>query len=172
MRMISVVLAAASVALAGCRDVSSFTTSGDSFQGLVVDAGFVRAGIDPDTCLCLTLDTNHLQDIPGAIWTTDGRFQAAPLRSIPELWSDPLSTLSFGEGRLRNLIYVVSAGIPGDDAGEQDVMAVVSLMQSGDVEVRLLSGAPPVGGDAATPSSRVFGVFPLSRQPGPCPCSS
>ncbi len=160
------------VALAGCRDVSSFSTSGDSFQGLVVDAGFVRAGVDPNACLCLTLDTNHLQDIPGEIWTTDGRFQAAPLRSIPELWSDPLSTLTFGEGRLRNLIYVVSAATAGDDAGEQDVMAVVSLMQSGNVEVRLLSGAPPVGGDAATPSTRMFGVFPLSRQSGPCPCSS
>jgi hypothetical protein len=174
MRTTRFVLVAAGVVLAGCRDVSSFTNSGDSYQGAVVDASFVLAGIDPATCLCLTLDANHLQDAPGAIWTTDGYFQAAALRPIPELWRDPLSTLSFGDGRLRNLIYVVSSSTPFYDGGGQDVFAVMSLMQSGDVEVRLLAGAPPLGsdGDAAVPATHIFGVFPLTRHPGPCPCSS
>lgn len=170
------VLAVGSVILAGCRDVSSFTTSGDSFQGIVVDAEFVRAGIDPGTCLCLTLDANHLQDTPGAISTTDGRFLMTPLRPIPELWNDPLSTLSFGDGRLRNLIYVASSSTSLTDGGGQDVFAVLSLMQSGDVEVRLLAGAPPVGADSDADSdagpNHVFGVFLLSRHSGPCPCSS
>jgi hypothetical protein len=168
------VVAAGGIVLAGCRDVSSFTNSGDSYQGAVVGAPFFFAGIDPSTCLCLTLDANHLQDAPGTIWTSDGHFQAAALRPIPELWRDPLSTLSFGDGRLRNLIYVVSPDTTLYDGGGQDVFAVVSLMQSGDVEVRLLAGAPPIGSDedGAAPTDHVFGVFPLTRHPGPCPCSS
>src|SRR5882672_9444576 len=117
--------------VAGCRDLSAFsTTDGDRFESPVVNAGFVLAGLQPDTNLCLTLDTDHLQDDPGAISTDDGLFHKVPLRPIPQLWHDPLSTLSFGEGRLKNLIYVARSS-----AGD-DVFVVVSLMQSGEIEVR------------------------------------
>ncbi len=163
MRATWFVLAAGSVALAGCRDVSSFTTSGDSFQGNVVDDAFFCAGVDAGTCMCLTLDANHLQDAPGAVSTTDGRFQMTALRPIPELWRDPLSTLSFGDGRLRNLIYVASSTTPLYDGGGQDVFVVVSLMQSGDVEVRLLAGAPSLGADAAAQSSQYFRRVPADK---------
>src|SRR5271165_2776509 len=82
-----------------CRDVSGFSTHGDSYQGAVVDAPFVLAGIDGgSTSLCLTLDTNHLQDAPGSLSTSDGLFHAVALRAIPQIWQDPLSTLQFGEG--------------------------------------------------------------------------
>ncbi|MCL2450703.1 MAG: hypothetical protein FWD17_17285 [Polyangiaceae bacterium] len=159
------------LAVFGCRDVSSFTTSpNDRYEGVVVDADFVRSGIAAGTSLCLTLDADHLQDAPGLISTRDGRFHLAPLRSIPQIWNDPLSTLSFGEGRLKNLVYVVSATTPfGDNEGD-DVLAVVSLMQSGGVEVRLVRGAPPVGGDAGATGAptNVFGVFQLAREKGPC----
>ena len=72
----------------------------------MIDAGFVLAGLQPNTSLCLTLDTDHLQDAPGALSTDDGLFQAALLRPIPQIWHDPLSTFTFGEGRLKNLLYV------------------------------------------------------------------
>ena len=75
----------------------------------MVNAGFVLAGILPNTKLCLTLDTDHLQDAPGAISTDDGLFRKAPLRPIPQIWHDPLSTLTFGEGRLKNLVYVATS---------------------------------------------------------------
>jgi hypothetical protein len=97
------------------------------------------------------------------------------LRPIPQLWHDPLSTLTFGEGRLKNLLYVVSpSSSAGDTAG--DVFAVVSLMQSGDVEVRLLRGAPGLDADAGSASSgatsatanNIFAVFILGRQKEPC----
>src|SRR5271165_705278 len=82
-----------------CRDVSGFSSNGDSYQGAVVDAPFVLAGVDGgSTSLCLTLDTNHLQDTPGVLSTSDGRFHAVPMRVIPQLWHDPLSTLQFGDG--------------------------------------------------------------------------
>jgi hypothetical protein len=159
--------------LAACRDLHGFSTGpNDRYQGVVVDADFVRVGVDAGTSLCMTLDADHLQDAPGAMWTSDGRFQAAPFRPVPELWHDPLSTLSFGEGRLKNLMYVVTATETFGDGQGDDVLAVASLMQSGGVEVRLLRGAPPVGSDAADAappgSDRVFAVFPLSRMTGPC----
>lgn len=152
--------------VAACRDLSGFsTTDGDRYEAPVVNAGFVLAGMRPDTTLCLTLDTDHLQDAPGAVSTDDGLFHKVPLRPIPQIWHDPLSTLSFGEGRLQNLIYVATSS-SGDD-----VFIVVSLMQSGDIEVRLLRGAPSLPGDGgATPSSggNLFALFDLKRKEGPC----
>ncbi len=133
----------------GCRDLSSFTTGGDRFEGAVVQGDFVRAGVGPLTRLCLTIDADHLQDQPGAISTDDGRFHQAALRSIPQIWHDPLSTLSFGEGRLKNLVYAAGASSPFGDGLGDDVFVVVSLMQSGDVELRLLRGAPGLGVDGA-----------------------
>jgi hypothetical protein len=154
----------------GCRDLSGFTTSpGESYQGAVVAGDFVRAGIPAGTRLCLTLDADHLQDGPGALSTDDGRFHLVPLRPIPQIWNDPLSTLTFGEGRLKNLVYVVRATTSFGDGNGDDVFAVVSLMQSGDVEVRLLRSAPPVAGaDAGPAGGNVFAVFDLSREKGAC----
>lgn len=146
---------ATTVAIAGCRDPSRFSSHGDRFEGPVVAGSFVRAGLGPDVTMCLTIDSDHLQDGPGTISTSDGRLRAAPLRPIPQIWHDPLSTLSFGEGREQNLVY---AAAPAD---AQDLMVVVSLMQEDAIEVRLLRGAPPA--DAA-----VFGVFTLRRLSGPC----
>jgi hypothetical protein len=157
---------AALCATSGCRDLSGFsTTDGDRYQGSVVNAGFVLAGMQPTTQLCLTLDTDRLQDAPGAISTSDRMLQGVALRPIPQIWHDPLSTLSFGEGRLKNLVYVAKA-TSGDD-----VWVVVSLMQSGDVEVRLLRGAPGLSADGAAseaPGGNLFAVFSLSRYQGPC----
>jgi hypothetical protein len=164
-------LALALPAIAGCRDLSSFSTAGGSFEGQVVQADFVRAGVDATARLCLTLDTDHLQDAPGTLSTSDGRFQMVAMRPIPQLWQDPLSTLTFGEGRVKNLVYVVAATTPYADGNGNDAFIVVSLMQSGDVEVRLLRGAPGLmgdGGGAAASGGNVFAVFDLTRQQTPC----
>jgi len=163
-------VAGIALALGGtdCRDLSSFSTGGDRFEGPVVSGDFVRAGVADQTHLCLSLDADHFQDGPGLLATDDARFASAPLRPIPELWRDPLSTLSFGEGRLRNLIYVVTATEPFNDGNGDDVLAVISLMQSGDVEVRLLRGAPPLGPNDGGAGGNLFAIFVLSRQKGPC----
>lgn len=155
----------------GCRDVSRFSSHGDRFQGAVVKGSFVRSGVVEDARMCLTLDTDHLQDAPGTVTTSDGRFAGAPLRPIPQIWHDPLSTLNFGDGRVQNLVYAASP-IPGEAGASdaQDVMVIVSLMTSERVEVRLVRGAPQT--DAAPPppgvAGALFGVFNLDREPGPC----
>jgi hypothetical protein len=155
----------------GCRDLSGFSTKGGHYEGCIVRGDFVRAGVDSKTALCLTIDADHLQDAPGTLSTSDGRFRAVPLRPIPQVWHDPLSTLSFGEGRLKNLVYVVTASTPFADGRGNDVFVIASLMQSGDVEVRLLRGAPDLtadGGVSSQETGNVFAVFDLARQQGEC----
>lgn len=165
MRVLSVV--ALALALAACRDLSRFSSHGDRFEGPVVTGSFVRSGIGEGTTMCLTLDTEHLQDGPGVISTSDGRFDKAPLRQIPQIWHDPLSTMSFGEAREKNLVYAVR---PSNET--VDAFVVVSLMQSGGVEVRVLRGAPDMTTtttDAGTGAPQpIFGVFSLDRRDGAC----
>jgi hypothetical protein len=153
------------VALAGagisCTDVTSWSTRGDHFEGLVVQGGFVRTGFGGDVTMCMTFDGAHVQDAPGMIATNDGRFHAAPLRPIPQVWHDAFSTMSFGEGRVRNLPYAVQ---PVKD--EPDAMAIVSLMKDDAIEVRIVRGAP--GRDGGTVEAPLFAIFRLERHPGPC----
>lgn len=170
MRLAALVLT--TVSLAACRDVTRFSSKGDHFEGSVVKGSFVRSGVIEDSRMCLTLDTDHLQDAPGSLTTSDGRFRAAPLRPIPQIWHDPLSTLAFGDGRVQNLLYAASPSSVDAEASEaQDVMVIVSLMQTDHIEVRLLRGAPQT--DAGPPPPGVgralFGVFTLDRAGGPCP---
>ncbi|HEX7664172.1 MAG TPA: hypothetical protein VF407_06675 [Polyangiaceae bacterium] len=157
----------ASLVGVGCRDTAGFSTGSGHYEGAVLSGDFVRSGIADQTRACVTLDADHLQDTPGALWTSDGRFEATPLRPIPQIWHDPLSTLTFGEGRTKNLIYVVT---PNGEGGlsSADVFAVVSLMQTGTIEVRLMRGAPSAdGGDVG--NDDIFGVFDLDSKPGACP---
>jgi hypothetical protein len=154
---------AASLA-AACTDVSRFSNAGDHYQGTIAAGDFVRAGFDPSASLCLVLDANHLQDAPGTLTSSDGRFASTPLRPIPQIWHDPLSTLSFGEGRVQNLVYAVTPIADADALG--DIVAVVSLLQSGGVEVRLFRSAPAI--DAGPGGTSLFGVFSLSRGSGAC----
>ncbi len=153
--------------LSGCRDTAEFSTGSGHYEGAVVSGSFVRTGIADGTRACVTLDADHLQNTPGMLWTNDGRFHATPLRPIPQIWHDPLSTFSFGEGRTKNLMYVVSPSLDAGDPGT-DVMAVVSLMHTGGIEVRLIRGAPDAdGGDVD--ADIIFAVFDLDSTPGPCP---
>jgi hypothetical protein len=174
-------MVAAVTALApACHDVSSFSTvSGGSYEGPIVGASFVRAGLSASARVCLTIDTAHLQDSPGTISSNDGLFYQTPLRSIPQLWQDPLSTLTFGEGRIQNVIYVArgnaldgGASREGGASGEAgDVFVVVSFMVAGNIEARLLRGAPPAPDSGPAPAGppNLFGVFVLNRADAACP---
>ncbi|MDB4943621.1 MAG: hypothetical protein JWP97_3155 [Labilithrix sp.] len=164
MRATPLLLLGAALLAVGCRDVSRYSSRGDHYEGDVVKGSFVRTGIGEDARMCLSLDADHLQDAPGSITTADGRFRATPLRPIPQIWHDPLSTLSFGEGRRQNLVY---AATPDADSGDTtDLMVFLSLMSEGGVEVRLVRGAPAPG--VPTGAAPVFGVFTLERRDGAC----
>ena len=155
------------IGLVGCRDLAHFSTGEGHYEGTVVSANFLRAGISDDMRLCVTLDADKLQDAPGTVTSNDGKFSSTVLRPIPQIWHDPLSTLSFGEGRLKNLVYMAA---PSPDAGDPaDVMVILSLLESGAIEARLLRGAPTTKDGAVAASNNLFGAFTLVRAPGACP---
>jgi hypothetical protein len=166
----SVALLAALFATAmGCKSVARFSSrDGDHYEGDVVKGSFVRAGVAENARMCVILDANHLQDSPGTLSTSDGRFKGTPLRPIPQIWHDPLSTMSFGDGRVQNLVYVATPAAPASDT--QDIMVFMSLMDEGGIEVRLVRGAPQVDGGppAAGQPAPMFGVFTLDRRDGAC----
>ncbi len=160
--------ALASLAVVSCRDLEGFSTTGDeSYEGVVVPAYELRRAVapalDPGTTMRLTLDVARLQsNVPGEagmMTTTDGLFSATPLLPIEPLWHDTLSGLTFPEGRLRSVLYYVRASdsAPAPYAGV-NVLAVISLMVDGSVEVRLIGGPDP---------DVLYGVFRLRKtRPG------
>jgi hypothetical protein len=141
----------------GCRDLDRFDTGeSGAYCGSIIDGAFTRRGFDEGLGLRLTIDIDALQRSPGTLGTDDREtgpcapqalFEAAPLRVTPELFADPLSLLEF-------FIAWVESSCQGS------ALAVVSLMQAGDAEVRLLRSGTPVGA-ADTPGD--FGVFQLRR---------
>jgi hypothetical protein len=156
-------LAGLSLAELGCRDLDRFDT-GDrgSYCGQIIDSPFTRRGFEAGLGMRLTLDMDALQQAPGTLSTNDaatGRcapaplFDHAPLQVTPELFADPLSLLEFGATRDANFVTWVDSTCQGS------ALAVVSLMHTGDVEVRLLRR-----GDASSePTPGDFGVFQLQR---------
>jgi len=153
----------------GCKDVSRFSTApGESYCGSIVDAPFVRRGFLEKVRLRMTFDADHLADAPGALSTDDHLLTSTPMRPLPELLNDPLWTLTFGEGRDKNVLFAVD---PTDPAKGPTIMAVISLMHDGNAEVRLMRGAPLTGAGALGPADGepLFGVFaPMARQTGQC----
>ncbi len=154
--------------LGGCHDLDRFDTSnGGAYCGSIVTAPFIRdTSYPPNMRMQLHLDTSTLTTTPGDITTEDTLCGAQPLfkdaqmRALSEVESDPLGQMQFGEGREQNLFAWVDTTCHGT------VLAIVSLMQNDDVEVRLLKpeSAPPAG---EKPHSG-FAVFQLKRHKNDC----
>jgi hypothetical protein len=159
--------------LLGCADNARWSTAaGESYCGEVTSATFVRAGIPEGTKMRVELDAERLQSAPGRIWTTPfvsgERLSGAELRVIPQVLHDPLSTLNFGEGRVKNALAI--ADVPTIEPGRSATQAtvIVSLLQSGDVEIRLIRGASPGTAPGPEAAGQLFGVFRLKREKGDC----
>jgi hypothetical protein len=147
-----------------CNDVTSYSNRGDHYEGQIVQGAYIRAGFGADVSMYLTFDGARFQEPsgPGSITTNDGRFRAGALRPIPQEWHDTISLMSFGEGRVKSMIYAVAPARPE----EADALAVVSLMKDEAIEVRLIRSAP---GRTMPGDEPMFGVFRLERKPGPSP---
>ncbi len=149
----------ACVATSGCDHFDRFGTGSGSLEGTIEPSDLVRAGFPPGTSLCLELDTSQLQSAPGSLSTSDGRFSRTTLRPIPPLASDTLSNLSFADGQVRNLLFAVRTIEPSP----RDLLAIISLLDTGRVEVRLLNGAPGAAG-----IDPLYGVFALEKKSTRC----
>jgi hypothetical protein len=89
-------------------------------------------------------------------------FDNAPLRAIPELDHDPLSTLEFGEGRDYNFFGWVDSTCQGT------MLSLISLMRSDAIEVRLLKPAAMPPAEAQAEHRPGFALFTLSRKNEGC----
>src|SRR5690606_2358263 len=127
----------------GCSDLSKFELdTGEAYCGRMVSAplfhaGFVPDGSPPAMRLKLHLDVDRLTTLPGRITTDDetrglckdaggSLFDHAQLRAIPQVLHDPISMLKFGDGREHSFFAYADSTCQGT------MLAVVSLMQSGD----------------------------------------
>lgn len=150
----------------GCDDPDRFSTEpGESFCGAIVQGTFVRSSFGPAVQMRLTFDAARIESGPGSLSTSDGLLVEAPLRPLAPFFHDALSSLQFGEGRERSLLYFVDPA-----AGGPPLTAFVSLMEGGDVEVRLLRAAepPPPDTPPEVAPAPLFGVFPLKRRTSTC----
>lgn len=138
----------------GCsEDLSRYQLEEDqAYCGRMVSApsfhaGFVPDGTPPLLQLRLQLDVDLLTTLPGrlssddrdtGLCSEDGQplFDNALLRAIPPVQHDTISALQFGEGREHSFFSYVDSSCQGT------MLAVVSLMHSGDIEVRLFKPAP------------------------------
>ena len=103
-------------------------------------------------------------DANDGLCTTSGTvlFDNAPLRAIPELDHDPLSTLEFGEGRDYNFFAWVDSTCQGT------MLSVVSLMRNDGIEVRVLKPASMPAADAQSAERPGFALFSLTRRDEGC----
>ena len=156
-------LTAAGLAGFGCRDLDRFDTGeSGAYCGTIIDSAFTRSGFAPGLGMRLTLDVDALVIAPGTLSTDDTagpcspepEFNGAPLRVTEPLFADPLSQLEFGSTREHNFMAWV------DSSCRSSAFAVVSLMHTGAVEVRLLRRGEVIDGEGQPDE---FGVFQLER---------
>jgi hypothetical protein len=161
---------------AGCRDLDRFRLEENETYcgGMVGSPAFQIAllpkGLPQILRLRLDLDVDSLSTRPGALSTDDADrgycaaisgeplFARAPLRGIDQLMHDQLSSFEFGDGHELNLIAWVDSNCQGT------MLSIVSLMQDGSLEVRLLKPAelPPPDAPDEGPG---YGLFHLARRP-------
>ena len=137
------------LAVVGCHNLDGFTTrEGEAYCGPIAGAkfqtGFVPTGQPPDLTVALRLNAGKLTTQPGFLSSHNAAtslcgeqplFQDAPLRPIPVIDSDAISTLSFGEGHEHDFFAYVDSTCQGT------MLAVVSLMKNNLVELRLFKPA-------------------------------
>lgn len=160
--------------LSGCRDLDEFELREDeTFCGSLVSAplfheGLLPENVPPSLRLRLDLDVKQLATRPGTLTTDDavrglcspeGRafFEEAPLRTVEEALHDPISTATIGQGREQNVLAYV------DSSCGHSLLAIVSLMAGGSVEVRLFKPGPEPATDTPQRDRPGFGLFTLER---------
>ncbi len=157
-KLISVI--AVAFALIACTETGEYTTTpGECYHGTIKSSDFIRAGFDSDVKLWMTLDVNSLsQGIEGntTLTTSDGTFKNSVVVQMAQLQHDSLSLFTFPGGQVRSYLGYSkpASGLP--------VTTVISLMEHGDVEVRLMR--PDL--DESDDDTSLFGVFRLVLRDG------
>jgi hypothetical protein len=137
----------------------------------VFHSGFIPVGAPPSLRLKLELDTSSLADRPGTLNSSDAEgglckpdalFIDAPLRAIPEVLHDALSQMELGQGHEHDFLAWVDSTCQGT------MLAVVSLLTNGAVEVRLLKPGADISPEADPSQRSGFALFYLQRSETGC----
>ncbi len=163
------------LALTGCRDLQRFDLGeGEAYCGPIVSTpvfheGFIPTDSPPVLRLKFYLDTDNLTTRPGRLFSDDAErglcandgeplFDGAELRTVESVLHDPISELSFGEGREHSVFAYVDSTCQGS------MLALVSMMRSGDLELRLFKPKPEAPDDAAPGERSGYALFHLKRR--------
>jgi hypothetical protein len=167
-----------------CRSLDRFDTKGDpAFCGELVSGpsftdGFIAHMQPQQLGLKLELDTSQLAGfsdnkaaLPGRLTSDDSAaglcadralFEDAQMRTIPQVYHDTLSSLSFGEGHDEDFFAWVDSSCQGT------MLALVSLLRSGNVEVRLFKPAAFADGEVPPDKRSGYALFYLTRDDKGC----
>lgn len=158
--------------VSGCKNLDKFDTSkNEVYCGGLVSEKFASEGFDAwigkeePLKLSHTLDTDHLDDLPGTLRSNDADFgpcaplplfDDAALRVIQSARGDRISNLRLGDDHEEELLTFVDSTCSGS------MVAILSLVQDSSTELRLLRPAP----DARVPVTAQprFGVFSLTKK--------
>lgn len=159
--------------LASCRDdLARFDTgSTDAYCGTLtapfVEDGFLPNGVPFGTLrVRLELQTSALRGRPGRLWSNDGAqglcspqplLNGAELRAISALEHDALERLSLGDGHVQDFFAWVDTTCQGT------LVAIVSLLENGEVELRLLKPMADSAADAPPHERPGFALFRLQK---------
>ena len=173
-----------------CRSLDRFdTTDPAAYCGQLVSHSAFQDGFVPDTeqgepqlqlTVKLTLHTSKLStysegqatqvgelssnDADKGLCAPDGQplFKGSPVRGIPQVDHDTISTLTFGEGHDEDFFAWTDSTCQGT------MLALVSLLRKGDVELRLFKPAALPPPKAAAEQRPGFGLFYLKRNDKGC----
>jgi hypothetical protein len=169
-----------------CRNLDRFDTGdhgaycGDLVSGPSFHDGFVPDDAPALLRVQMTLDTSLLSTYSEnkatrpAFLTSNDRssglcsgqdqalFENAPLRSIPQVDHDSIAGMTFGEGHDLDFFAWVDSTCQGT------MLAVVSLLRKGDVELRLFKPAPIPGEDADAAHRPGFALFYMHKNDEGC----
>jgi hypothetical protein len=173
-----------------CRNLDRFDTKSDAaFCGQLVSTPAFNDGFVPEVeqgqpqlqlTMKLTLDTSQLSTFSdgkatqvGALTSNDAGlglcasggqalFESSPVRGIPQVDHDTVSTLTFGEGHDEDFFAWTDSTCQGT------MLALVSLLRKGDVELRLFKPAPLPLPNAGPEQRPGFGLFYLKRNEKGC----
>ncbi|HEY5956384.1 MAG TPA: hypothetical protein VIV60_07530 [Polyangiaceae bacterium] len=170
----------------GCKNLERFDThSNESYCGTLVgqqeiSMGFGEPGwngsVDHPT-LALTLNTSDLfkaGGVPAVIDSNDAEFgpcgngtplfKQASVRTIDKAIGDRLGSMHLDEDHVEDVMTFVDSSCSGSMVG------LLSLIQGGSVELRLLRPAPPIVDPESATSETTprFGLFVLNKRSGGC----
>jgi hypothetical protein len=165
-------LLAVALVSTGCKNLDKFDTAqGQAYCGELVSEKYGSEGFEYWTKqneplkLAFTLDTSHLEDVPGKLRSNDAGFgpctplplfDDAPLRVIQTARGDRLANIRLGDDHEEEVLVYVDSTCSGS------MFAILSLVQDGSTELRLLRPAPDIRGPVADLPR--FGVFTLNKR--------